>query len=162
MEQDVLSSTTTSTVPIQIAETRLSRFTSRTLPLDASCFVFSPFRSSSVSAHEFISEPREQFYQRVDREGAEALLEDKQNGTFIIRPSASANSLGTMSITQDNRIFHLNIRQREDDMIALGTERINEKHFADVNALINYHISNYLILYSDGETYRTLLLPYRG
>lgn len=116
----------------------------------------------SVSVHEFINEPREQFYQDVDRGEAETMLENKQNGTFIIRPSASTNGLGTLSIIQDNRIFHLNMRQREDDTIALGTERINEKYFTDVNALINYHISNYLILYSDGETYRTLLIPFRG
>ncbi|GJQ73407.1 hypothetical protein Trydic_g13771 [Trypoxylus dichotomus] len=118
---------------------------------------------NSEMVHEFICRvPREQFYQDVGRDEVEVLLENKQNGTFIIRPSTLANSLGTLSIIQDNRIFHLNIRQKEDDTIALGSERINEKHFTDVNALINYHISNYLILYSNGETYRTLLLPYRG
>lgn len=114
--------------------------------------------------HEFISqEPREQFYQDVSRSEVETLLGNKQNGTFIIRPpSTLENSVGTLSIIQDNRIFHLNIRQRRDDTIALGTQRINEKYFTDLNALINYHISNYLILYSDGETYRALLIPYRG
>lgn len=102
----------------------------------------------------------EEFYKDVSREAAEKLLKNKQNGTFIIRPSKNSN-LGTMSLVQDYKTFHLNIRRRQDELIALGTEKANEKCFRDINGLINYYISNYLVLYSGGEKTVTLLLPFR-
>ncbi|XP_030763093.1 uncharacterized protein LOC115887749 [Sitophilus oryzae] len=110
---------------------------------------------------KLIRESTESFYQNVSREAAEKLLENKQNGTFIIRPSKNAN-LATLSLVQDCKVYHLNVRRREkDSLIALGTEKSNEKCFANLNSLINYYISNYLVLYSEGTRTLTLLLPYR-
>ncbi|KAJ8937592.1 hypothetical protein NQ318_003171 [Aromia moschata] len=106
------------------------------------------------------TETTEEFYKAVDRETVEDLLENKQNGTFIIRPSRNFD-LGTLSIVQDNKIFHLNIRRRQDGLVALGNAKDNEKCFPDLDALINYYISNYLVLCSNGEKSLTLLLPYR-
>lgn len=102
----------------------------------------------------------EDFFKVVSRVAAENLLENKQNGTFIIRPSKNSN-LGILSVVQDDKIFHLNIRRRQDGLIALGNEKTNEKCFKDLESLINYYISNYLVLYSNGEKNLTLLLPYR-
>ncbi|XP_044253185.1 uncharacterized protein LOC123004134 [Tribolium madens] len=102
----------------------------------------------------------ETFYKEVGRDVAERLLANKQNGTFIIRPSKNRN-LGTLSVVQDHKIFHLNIRRREDGGVALGEEKDDEKAFKDVNSMINYYISNYLVVFSRGEKTRTLLLPYR-
>lgn len=45
-------------------------------------------------------------------------------------------------------------------MIALGMEKENEKCFRDVDCMINYYISNYLVLYGDGRKSTALLLPY--
>ncbi|XP_044760023.1 uncharacterized protein LOC123317517 [Coccinella septempunctata] len=104
---------------------------------------------------------KEEFYKNVSREKAEYLLEDRQDGTFIIRPS-NRSKVGVLSVVQDNKVFHLNIRRRDDDLIALGSEKINEKTFEDLDNLINYYISNYLVLYSDEQQTLTLLLPYRG
>lgn len=87
-------------------------------------------------------------------------MEGKQNGTFIIRPPSDRNTIAILSIVQDNKIFHLVIRQREDEQIALGTKKLNEKSFKDLNSLINYYISNYLILCSNGSRNYTLLIPY--
>lgn len=103
----------------------------------------------------------EEFYKNVSREKAEYLLEDRQDGTFIMRPSNSSE-MGVLSVIQDGKVFHLNIRRRDDDLIALGSEKINEKTFEDIDNLINYYISNYLVLYSDHQETLTLLLPYRG
>lgn len=105
---------------------------------------------------------KETFYKDVDRETAEQLLKNKQNGTFIIRPSNSSK-LGTLSVVQDARVFHLTIRRRDqDNCIALGTEKSNERCFNSINSLINYYISNYLILCSRKERRTfTLLLPFR-
>ncbi|CAH1376558.1 unnamed protein product [Tenebrio molitor] len=107
-----------------------------------------------------VKDATEDFYKEVSRDAAENLLKNKQDGTFIIRPSKNCN-LGTLSVVQDRKIFHLNVRRREDGMVALGTEKDNEKCFQDVNSLINYYISNYLVLYSRGVKTLTLLLPYR-
>lgn len=103
----------------------------------------------------------EDFFKAVSRDSAENLLENKQNGTFIIRPSKNSN-LGILSVIQDDKIFHLNIRKRQDGLIALGNEKANEKCFKDLESLINYYISNYLVLFSNEEKSLTLLLPYRG
>lgn len=100
------------------------------------------------------------FLKIVSRHSAEILLKNKQNGTFIIRPSKHSN-LGTLSVIQDDKIFHLNIRRRQDGLIALGSGKNNEKCFKDLESLINYYISNYLIVYSKKEKILTLLLPYR-
>ncbi|XP_023312593.1 uncharacterized protein LOC111692724, partial [Anoplophora glabripennis] len=101
----------------------------------------------------------EEFYKGISREVAEDLLDNKQNGTFIIRPSR--DSLGTLSVIQDSRVYHLSIRRRQDGLIALGNEKSNEKCFKDIDSLINYYISNYLVLCSNGQRSLTLLLPYR-
>lgn len=102
----------------------------------------------------------EDFLKAVSRSSAENLLKNKQNGTFIIRPSKHSN-LGILSVIQEDKIFHLNIRRREDGLIALGNEKTNEKCFKDLESLINYYISNYLVMYSNEEKSLTLLLPYR-
>ncbi|KAK4874512.1 hypothetical protein RN001_013872 [Aquatica leii] len=114
------------------------------------------------SKHEGKFEITEPFYQHVNRETAEELLQGKQNGTFIIRPSSHEVNIGILSVTQDNKIFHLVIRQRKDTLIALGNEKCNEKTFKDLNSLINYYISNYLILYSGTTKFYALLLPYNA
>ncbi|KAL1497711.1 hypothetical protein ABEB36_008623 [Hypothenemus hampei] len=119
-------------------------------------------RSDVFRKCELIKETSEAFYKDVNRETAEKLLKNKQNGTFIIRPSQTSK-LGTLSVVQDSKIFHLNIRRRDqDNCVALGQEKNNEKCFRSVNSLINYYISNYLILSSNGARVLTLLLPYRG
>lgn len=102
----------------------------------------------------------EDFFKAVSRHSVENLLENKQNGTFIIRPSKNTN-LAILSVIQDDKIFHLNIRRRQDGLIALGNEKANEKCFKDLDSLINYYISNYLLLFSNQEKSFTLLLPYR-
>lgn len=110
---------------------------------------------------ELVRETSEAFYKDVTRDGAEKLLMNKQNGTFVIRPSRKSK-LGTLSVVQDFRIYHLNIRTREQDgNVALGKEKDNEKCFASISSLINYYVSNYLILSSNGITTLTLLIPYR-
>lgn len=110
---------------------------------------------------DLLVEPLEDFYQNVNREEAESLLKDRQNGTFLIRPSSSSKcSLGTMSIVQNEKIFHLNVRIRQDEFVALGVEKPNEKSFQNLNTLINYYISNYLVLYSNGTESNALLIPY--
>lgn len=103
----------------------------------------------------------EDFLKAVSRSSAENLLKNKQSGTFIIRPSKHSN-LGILTVIQDNKIFHLNIRKRQDGLIALGNEKTNEKCFKDLESLINYYISNYLVMYSNKQKSLTLLLPYRG
>lgn len=113
-----------------------------------------------ISERKDLVEPLEDFYQNVNREGAENLLRDRQNGTFLIRPTSNKCSLGTMSIVQNEKIFHVNVRIRQDSFIALGVEKPNEKSFHNLDTLINYYISNYLVLYSNGTQCNALLIPY--
>lgn len=88
------------------------------------------------------------------------MLQDRQNGTFLIRPTLVEGSLGTMSIVQNDRIYHLNVRVRADGLVALGVEKPNEKAFQNLDALIDYYVSNYLVLYSNGAQSNALLIPY--
>ncbi|XP_045477102.1 uncharacterized protein LOC123682501 [Harmonia axyridis] len=104
---------------------------------------------------------KEEFYRNVSREKAEYLLQNRQDGTFIIRPS-NGSEVEALSVVQDGKVYHLNIRRRDDNLIALGSEKINEKTFEGLDNLINYYISNYLVLYSEERRTLTLLLPYRG
>ncbi|XP_049826539.1 uncharacterized protein LOC126266493 [Aethina tumida] len=104
------------------------------------------------------TELREEYTLNVDRETAEELLKDRQNGTFIVRPSKDSSS--TMSIVQDGQVFHLKVRDRKDGLVALGFEKDNEVTFKNLNSLIDYYVSNNLYLTSDGKIYKTLLLPY--
>lgn len=141
---------------IQLYSSRDTRKRNRKIPLP-----IIPVRRSKTGTPfaDLTRDGTEEFYKGITREVAEDLLDHKQNGTFIIRPSK--NSLGTLSVVQDNRIFHLSIRKRQDGLIALGNEKSNEKCFKDIDSLINYYISNYLVLCSNGEKSLTLLLPYR-
>ncbi|XP_018323849.1 uncharacterized protein LOC108736066 [Agrilus planipennis] len=105
----------------------------------------------------------ESFYQDVDRNTAEKLLYKKQDGTFIIRPTHIANCVAILSVIQNDRIFHLTIRRRRDGKLSLGNEKINERCFGSLNELINFYISNYLMLQStDATKAHTLLLPFLG
>lgn len=114
-----------------------------------------------ISAGKDLREPLEDFYQNVNRDEAENLLRNRQNGTFLIRPSSNkCTSLGTMSIVQNEKIYHLNVRIRDDSYVALGVEKQNEKSFHHLDHLINYYISNYLVLYSNGIECNTLLIPF--
>ncbi|EFA07955.1 hypothetical protein TcasGA2_TC005536 [Tribolium castaneum] len=124
------------------------------------CDVSAMCRCAAAAAADASADADDAFYKEVGRQAAERLLAHKQNGTFIIRPSKNRN-LGTLSVVQDRKIFHLNIRRRADGRVALGEEKEDERAFRDVDAMINYYISNYLVVFSRGERTRTLLLPYR-
>lgn len=148
-----------------ISDTKCAFFvvTRKNLSSAVSLYCLGPVPQSfnSISL-ELVRETSEAFYKDVTRGGAEKLLMNKQNGTFVIRQSSRKSKMGTLSVVQDFRIYHLNIRIREQDgNVALGREKDNEKCFASINSLINYYVSNYLILSSNGITTLTLLIPYR-
>ncbi|CAH0563504.1 unnamed protein product [Brassicogethes aeneus] len=96
---------------------------------------------------------------KISREQAVDLLKDKQNGTFIVRPSSRAN-MNSMSIIQDGKVYHLKIGLRKNGRISLGNEKDDEATFKNLNILINYYISNTLYLYSEERNVETLLIPY--
>ncbi|XP_017770459.1 PREDICTED: uncharacterized protein LOC108558150 [Nicrophorus vespilloides] len=104
---------------------------------------------------------KDEFYKDVDRETAEEMLGQRQDGTFLVRPSTATDSVGTLSVVQDERTFHLTIRRRRTDgRLALGTPKPRERTFDGLDSMINYHVSNYLVLFSHNRTFYTLLLPY--
>ncbi|CAG9829011.1 unnamed protein product [Diabrotica balteata] len=73
----------------------------------------------SILFPEYVKHATEDFYKDISRKSVENLLRTRQNGTFVIRPSQNS-ILGTISVVQDSKVFHLNIRRREDGFIALG------------------------------------------
>lgn len=99
----------------------------------------------------------------MTRETCESLLVGRRDGTFLVRPSSPSTSgvVATLSVVSGGRVRHLKVRRRSDGKVALGNEKANEMAFRDADALLDYYVSNYLLLAcSDGEVRRTLLMPY--
>lgn len=70
------------------------------------------------------------WFHDIERDEAENLLRQlSENGTFLVRKSRRAGICNpyTLTLFYNNRIFHLNIRKRQDRLFALGTEKPREK-----------------------------------
>lgn len=95
------------------------------------------------------------WFHEIERQEAELLIKDLgQSGAFLVRPSKRAGKENpyTLTILHDEKVFHLNIRERSDGMFALGKEKKKEKSFLYVEELISYHQTEPIILTSRGES----------
>ena len=70
------------------------------------------------------------WFHNVERDEAERILCVKDiDGGYIVRKSrrAGLNNPYTLTLYYRGKIFHLNIRQRHDNLYALGKEKFKEK-----------------------------------
>lgn len=107
--------------------------------------------ATSPAPIQLLSNPLENqpWFHKVEREDAEILLKSfAQSGSYLVRESKRAGQLNpyTLTIFYDNKISHLNIRQREDGQFALGKEKEKEKTFSSVEELVIYHQTEPILL----------------
>ncbi|GFT04190.1 uncharacterized protein NPIL_600631 [Nephila pilipes] len=104
------------------------------------------------------------WFHEMEREDAEAAVRKlNEAGSFVVRPSKRAGKDNPYSLTvlHEDRLFHLNIRQRADNTFALGKEKEKEKTFASVVELITFHLSEPILLKNRGESAgKTILRKY--
>ncbi|GFY74014.1 hypothetical protein TNIN_106062 [Trichonephila inaurata madagascariensis] len=104
------------------------------------------------------------WFHEMEREDAEAAVRKlNEAGSFVVRPSKRAGKDNPYSLTvlHEDKLFHLNIRQRSDNTFALGKEKEKEKTFASVAELITFHLSEPILLKNRGESAgKTILRKY--
>ncbi|XP_064465905.1 lymphocyte cytosolic protein 2-like isoform X2 [Ornithodoros turicata] len=93
------------------------------------------------------------WFHDIEREQVDFYLRDREDGAYLVRVSKRGgdNNPYTLSIFYKDRIFHLNIRRRNDNTYALGTEKPMEKTFTSIPELIEYHQQEPIILTSKGR-----------
>ncbi|RWS17136.1 B-cell linker protein-like protein [Dinothrombium tinctorium] len=95
-----------------------------------------------------------EWFHDIEREEAAELLQKLgAEGGYIVRESKRAGKCNPFSLTifHDNKIFHLNIRRREDGFYALGKRKEREKTFKTVQDLIKYHQNEPILLTTKGQ-----------
>ncbi|XP_076372013.1 uncharacterized protein LOC143257355 isoform X2 [Tachypleus tridentatus] len=94
------------------------------------------------------------WYHDIERDNAEKLLQKQGgDGFYLVRPSRRAGQANpyTLTILYSGRIFHLNLRERQDGLYALGREKNREKTFSTVAELIGFHQKEPILLTTKGE-----------
>ncbi|XP_034950000.1 uncharacterized protein [Chelonus insularis] len=97
------------------------------------------------------------WFHNVTREQATTLIQERaysnvHNGYFLIRPSTSdINSPLVLVVWLKDRVYNVPIRKRTDNRFALGSPKLNEKTFINVDEIITYYSKEELILYSSGK-----------
>lgn len=89
------------------------------------------------------------WYMNADRKLAQDLVMAGGDGCFLVRKS-SRHPL-TLTLAYRNRPYNIPIRKREDNRVALGSRKQNERTFPSVNELIEHYKKDELILFSGGE-----------
>ncbi|UXI20423.1 Putative ATP-dependent RNA helicase DDX11-like protein [Sarcoptes scabiei] len=82
------------------------------------------------------------WFHDIERDQSEKLLlQTRTTGAFLVRKSRRAGFRNpyTLTLLHNNRVFHLNIRKRLDQLFALGTEKPREKTFNTIADLIEFH-----------------------
>ncbi|XP_022255875.1 B-cell linker protein-like isoform X1 [Limulus polyphemus] len=94
------------------------------------------------------------WYHDIERDKAEKLLQKQGgDGFYLVRPSRRAGQANpyTLTILYTGRVFHLNLRERQDGLYALGKEKTREKTFSTVAELIGFHQKEPILLTTKGE-----------
>eukprot|EP00090_Calanus_glacialis_P019699 TRINITY_DN30207_c0_g1_i9.p1 TRINITY_DN30207_c0_g1~~TRINITY_DN30207_c0_g1_i9.p1 ORF type:complete len:747 (-),score=240.74 TRINITY_DN30207_c0_g1_i9:43-2283(-) len=82
------------------------------------------------------------WYQSIDRRRAEQLIKQlNRDGGFVVRDSkhGGADSLYTLTVHNNNKVFNINIRIRPDGVIALGKEKLEENTYPSVVTMVEHH-----------------------
>lgn len=120
----------------------------------------SPDKSHNTIPHQItpVSFRQMPWFHNIDRQRAEELLRNGEDGCFVVRPSTQTANPLTLTLWYKNRIFNICIRHRKDGKYALGTEKINEQSFDSIEEMVTNYQSEKLVLYSAGERAGKVLL----
>ncbi|KAI0207259.1 hypothetical protein LSAT2_008067 [Lamellibrachia satsuma] len=85
----------------------------------------------------------------------------RQDGAYLVRDSTKdPNNPYTLSLFYQNKVWHLHIRIRTDDMFAIGSAKQDEECFTTIPELIDYHTDHNIILAGrDGGETRLIQYP---
>ncbi|XP_071441079.1 uncharacterized protein [Hetaerina americana] len=101
------------------------------------------------------------WYHNVDRRRGEEIVCNREDGTFLIRPSTQNQNPYTLTIWFGKRVYNIAIRFRTDQKFALGSEKPNEQSFWSLDDMVAYYQTEQLVLFSGGErTGQTSLKSY--
>ncbi|XP_046383791.1 nascent polypeptide-associated complex subunit alpha, muscle-specific form-like isoform X2 [Ischnura elegans] len=91
------------------------------------------------------------WYHNVDRRRGEELVSNREDGTFLIRPSSQNQNPYTLTIWYGNRVYNIAVRYRSDQKYALGSEKPNEQSFWSLEEMVTFYHTEQLVLFSCGE-----------
>lgn len=84
---------------------------------------------------------RDYFYPNMDKDSAQAALQARPIGTFLLRKSKCAGALYTLSVKSERTIFNVRIyhRQQERGGYHLDAPRHLRKYFPTISDLLRYY-----------------------
>ncbi|XP_044727607.1 uncharacterized protein LOC123291395 [Chrysoperla carnea] len=89
------------------------------------------------------------FILNVSRQRSEEILDGKEDGCFLFRPTKVSNCLCTLVVMFNQCAYHINVRENVDGTLSLGTvEKDNEPSFDNITEIIKYFQKNQLKLIS--------------
>ncbi|XP_065184742.1 B-cell linker protein-like [Sycon ciliatum] len=118
-------------------------------PGRATSQIQAPTNSEDISTQNY-------YNPSMDRRQAEYILQQAQvDGAFVVRNSSKVPGEYSMSLFYQGHVRHLRIRRRNDNMFALGEQKMGEKFFISVVEMVAYHKCEPINLQSGGFTVLT-------
>ncbi|XP_043521024.1 lymphocyte cytosolic protein 2-like isoform X2 [Frieseomelitta varia] len=97
------------------------------------------------------------WFHNVTREQATALIKEQstygnpQDGHFLLRPSTTnVNNPLALVLWYKDRVYNVPVRKRPDNRYALGSAKVNEKSFSNVEEIVMFYTREELVLHSGG------------
>ncbi|KAG1653395.1 B-cell linker protein [Nymphon striatum] len=142
---------------IKLATSEKHNLMNRPLPLPPAQEI--DVKEKEVEARKYSDEQdafkKYDWYHSVEREEAEFKVKrNGTSGTYLIRESrrGGISNPHTLTIFYNDKVYHLNIRKRPDQMYALGSAKSNELTFVSLAELVKIHQADPILLSSKGAT----------
>lgn len=74
-----------------------------------------------------------------------------------MRPSSKKDNVCSLSVWQEDQVFHVNVRRRSDGFLALGKSKPNENCFRDIQEIVQCYMHEKLFINSAGKRVHTIL-----
>ncbi|KOX72722.1 B-cell linker protein [Melipona quadrifasciata] len=84
-------------------------------------------------------------------EPPESTYGNHQDGHFLLRPSTTnVNNPLALVLWYKDRVYNVPVRKRPDNRYALGSAKVNEKSFSNVEEIVMFYTREELVLHSGG------------
>lgn len=97
------------------------------------------------------------WFHNVTREQATTLIKEQstygnsQDGYFLLRPSTTnVNNPLALVLWYRDRVYNVPVRKRPDNRYALGSAKVNEQSFSNVEEIVMFYTREELVLHSGG------------
>lgn len=102
--------------------------------------------NTSVSVVTLQEELNANWYQDISRKESEELLFGAIDGAFVFRRTGQSGCLCTLTIMYEGTLYHLNVRIKSSNLLALGKHRKEEAEFGNLDEIVSYYSENELKL----------------